>query len=53
MNTILSAVAGAERVFEVMEAQPETDAGKVKLVRVTEDRTGKLTEADFDTGEWA
>ena len=53
VNTILSAVAGAERVFEVMEAQPEIDAGKVKLVRVTEDRTGKLTEAGFDTGEWA
>ena len=53
VNTILSAVAGAERVFEVMEARPETDAGKVKLVRVTEDRGGSLTEADFDTGEWA
>ena len=53
VNTILSAVAGAERVFEVMEAQPEIDAGKVKLVRVTESRDGKLTEADFDTGEWA
>ena len=53
VNTILSAVAGAERVFEVMEARPETDAGKVKLVRVTEDRSGSLTEADFDTGEWA
>ena len=53
VNTILSAVAGAERVFEIMEAQPEIDAGKVKLVRVTEDRSGALTEADFDTGEWA
>ncbi len=53
VNTILSAVAGAARVFEVMEARPETDAGKVKLVRVTEDRSGSLTEADFDTGEWA
>ena len=53
VNTILSAVAGAERVFEIMEAQPEIDTGKVKLVRVTEDRTGKLTEANFDTGEWA
>ena len=35
VNTILSAVAGAERVFEVMEAQPEPDEGKVQLVRVT------------------
>ncbi|MGO5050025.1 ABC transporter ATP-binding protein [Dysosmobacter sp. Sow4_B12] len=53
VNTILSAVAGAERIFEVMETEPEADNGKVKLVRVTEDRSGHLTEADFDTGAWA
>lgn len=53
VNTILSAVAGAERVFEVMEAQPETDGGRVRLVRVTEDRDGRLAEAGFDTGAWA
>ena len=53
VNTILSAVAGAERVFEVMEAQPELDQGKVQLVRVTEDREGHMTEAGFDTGIWA
>ena len=53
VNTILSAVAGAERIFEVMETEPEADNGKVKLVRVTEDRSGHLTEAEFDTGAWA
>ena len=53
VNTILSAVAGAERVFEVMEAQPEVDEGKVTLVRVTEGRDGSLTKADFATGAWA
>ena len=53
VNTILSAVAGAERVFEVMEAQPEVNEGKVTLVRVTEDHDGSLAEADFDTGAWA
>ena len=53
MNTILSAVAGAERIFEVMETEPELDEGKVKLVRVTEDRFGNLGEASFDTGAWA
>ena len=37
VNTILSAVAGAERIFEVMETPPEVDEGKVKLVRVAED----------------
>nr|WP_325297987.1 ABC transporter ATP-binding protein [uncultured Dysosmobacter sp.] len=53
VNTILSAVAGAERVFEVMETQPETDAGKVTLTRVTESRDGRLAEASYDTGAWA
>ncbi len=53
INTILAAVAGAERVFEVMEAQPEPDAGKTQLVRVTVSRDGGLAEADYDTGEWA
>ena len=53
VNTILSAVAGAERIFEIMETEPETDEGKVRLVRVTEDRNGQLAEADFDTGAWA
>ena len=53
VNTILSAVAGAERIFEVMEAEPEVDDGKVRLVRVTEARDGQLTEAAFDTGLWA
>ena len=53
VNTILSAVAGAERVFEVMEAQPEVDEGKVTLVRATEDRSGNMAEANYDTGAWA
>ena len=53
VNTILSAVAGAERIFEVMETEPEVDEGKVQLVRVTEDRDGNLAEASFDTGAWA
>ncbi len=53
VNTILSAVAGAERVFEVMETPPEKDEGKVKLVRVTQDQNGALAEAGYDTGEWA
>ena len=53
VNTILAAVAGAERIFEVMEAEPEVDEGKVTLVRVTTDREGHLGEADFDSGEWA
>ena len=53
VNTILAAVAGAERIFEVMESEPEVDEGKVKLVRVTEDGAGTLREADFNSGAWA
>ena len=53
VNTILSAAAGAERIFEVMETVPEADSGKVKLVRVMENRDGSITEAAFETGSWA
>lgn len=53
VNTILSAVAGAERVFEIMEAEPEVDDGKVTLERVKENPDGTVTEADYDTGAWA
>ena len=53
MNTILSAVAGAERVFEVMEAQPEDDGGKVTLVRAAEDPSGNLTRVHYDNNTWA
>ena len=53
MNVILSAVAGAERIFEVMETETEPDDGQVTLVRVTEAQNGALEEADFDTGAWA
>ena len=53
VNTILSAVAGAERIFEIMEAQPETDEGKIRLVRAKEDASGKLTRVHEDTNTWA
>ena len=53
VNTILAAVAGAERIFEVMETEPETDLGKVTLVRVKFHPSGKLEETDLDTGAWA
>lgn len=53
INTILSAVAGAERIFEIMETKPEADDGQVELVRVAEGPGGDLTEAVYDTGAWA
>ena len=52
MNTILAAVAGAERIFAGMEEPPETDARKTVLVRVEKDGE-KLTEVPHRTGHWA
>ena len=52
VNTILAAVAGAERIFTVMDTEPEVDEGKTVLVRV-EKNGDKLTETDVRTGHWA
>ncbi len=56
MTAVLSALAGAERIFEVMDAQPEVDEGKVRLVRVTEGADGSLTglkKGDRSSRRWA
>ena len=52
VNTLLAAAAGAERIFAVMEEQPETDEGKTVIVRV-EKNGDTLTETDRRTGFWA
>ena len=52
VNTLLAAAAGAERIFAVMDAQPETDEGKTVLVRVEKDGD-TLTETERRTGHWA
>ena len=53
MNSIVMALAGAERVFELMDQEPEVDDGYVKLVNahITED--GTITESESRTGRWA
>ncbi len=43
MNSLLSAMAGAERIFAVMDAQPEVNQGKVTLVPVDKDANGSLS----------
>jgi len=53
VNTLLSAVAGAERIFEIMETPPEEDQGKVRLVRAAEDEAGTLTRVHRNTNAWA
>ena len=52
VNVLLAAIAGAERIFAVMEAQPEVDEGKTVIVRV-EKHGDTLTETDRRTGCWA
>ena len=52
VNTLLAAAAGAERIFAVMEEQPETDEGKTVIVRV-EKNGDTLTETAERTGHWA
>ncbi len=55
MTTLLSAMAGAERIFQVMDTQPETDQGQVTLVRAKKEN-GVLTPlapGQARTGTWA
>ncbi len=52
VNLLLAAVAGAERIFDVMEEEPELDEGQTTLVRVEKDGES-LTETDRRTGHWA
>ncbi|MDE6060188.1 MAG: ABC transporter ATP-binding protein/permease, partial [Clostridia bacterium] len=53
MNGILMALAGAERIFELIDQQPEEDEGYVTLVNAIEDEDGNLTETEEYTGTWA
>ncbi|MBE6990693.1 MAG: ABC transporter ATP-binding protein [Ruminococcaceae bacterium] len=52
VNILLAAVAGAERIFAVMETEPEVDEGQTVLVRV-ETCGDTLTETERRTGRWA
>ena len=46
MTTLLSALAGAERIFDVMDTQPEVDQGQVTLVEAEKDANGTLTQVE-------
>lgn len=52
-NNILSALAGAERIFDVIDREPEIDNGYVSLVNAVKDASGNITESDKRTGFWA
>ena len=55
VNSIVMAMAGGERIFTLMDETPEEDEGYVTLVnaRVAEDGSGRVTETDEHTGQWA
>ncbi len=53
VNNLLAAIAGAERVFEVMETAPEPDRGQTTLVHVSRGPGGTLTEASGRSDGWA
>lgn len=51
-NSIIMALAGADRIFKLLDAKPEVDDGYVTLVNV-ENKAGKLEETNKRTGHWA
>jgi len=53
INAIVMALAGAERIFDLMDEAPEVDDGYVTLVNAKEDENGQLTECAERTGRWA
>ena len=53
INFVVNAAAGAQRVFDLMDQEPETDNGYVELVNAKEDENGQITESETRTNLWA
>lgn len=53
INTVVMAMAGAQRVFDLIDQKPEEDDGYVTLVNCEVDANGNITETDKRTGHWA
>ena len=53
LNMVVMALAGAERIFKLMDEEPEVDEGYVTLVNAKYDEHGELTESKERTGLWA
>ena len=53
INTVVMALAGAERVFDLIDQKPEDDNGYVTLVNCEIDENGNISETDKRTGHWA
>ena len=52
-NSIIMGIAGAQRIFDLMDEAPEVDEGTVTLVNVKEQAGGSLVECDYRTNVWA
>ena len=52
-NSIVMALAGAERIFALIDEEPETDEGYVRLVNAKKDENGNIIECEERTGMWA
>ena len=52
-NSIIMALAGAERIFKLLDEEPETDEGYVTLVNARKDENGEIVECKERTGMWA
>ena len=53
VNFLLSALSGAERIFDMMDEQPEVDEGNVHLCHVVKNADGTLTECEQSTPDYA
>lgn len=53
LNSVLTALAGAERIFKVIDETPEEDNGYVTLVNANVAPNGTITESETRTGRWA
>ena len=53
VNFVVNAAAGAQRVFDLMDQQPETDEGYVELVNAREKADGQMEESAQRTNVWA
>ena len=53
INSVVMAMAGTERIFELMDEKPETDDGYVTLVNANIDENGNITDSEKRTGVWA
>ena len=53
LNAVVMALAGADRVFKLLDEKPELDKGYVTLINAVEQEDGTLTESEERTGRWA